>query len=110
MKVVSVARHFTNLGTCNPASKNHTQSEALPYLLQIFAVRACTSGIGGKGALGTGSYQKVAQDQSSRVSASPSFQAICWIVIWHSFSQAIGSGKCHRYIVTKLFSFKLQPL
>jgi hypothetical protein len=34
------------------------------------AVRAATSGIGGRGALGTGSYQKVAVDQSSARSTS----------------------------------------
>ena len=35
------------------------------------AVRAFTSGMGGSAALGTGSYQNVAHDQSSWVSASP---------------------------------------
>ena len=39
----------------------------------MLAVRAFTSGSGGSGALGTGSYQNVAHDQSSCVSARPFF-------------------------------------
>ena len=45
-----------------------SKKEKLHYShsFQIFAVRAATSGIAGRGALGTGSYQNVAVDQSSR--------------------------------------------
>ncbi len=77
---------------------------------QRSAMRALASGRAGKGALGTGSYQKVAADQSSAVSASPPRQAICWIVIRASFCQAIGSGRCQRYMETKWFWLRLHPL
>ena len=78
----------------------------------MFAVRAFTPGIGGSAVLGNGSYQNVAQDQSSCVSTSPRplSPVSCWMVIRASFCQAIGSAKCQRYIETKLFSFRLHPL
>src|SRR5271157_355778 len=68
------------------------------YSFGRLAVRAFRSGSVGSGALGVGSDQKVAVDQSSRVSTSPSFQAICWMVIRASRCQAIGSARCHRYM------------
>ena len=80
------------------------------YSFQMSAVRALRSGMGGSFALGTGSYQKVAQDQSSRVSARPSFQAICWIVMRTFWRQPTGSGRCRRYMVTKSLSLRLHPL
>ena len=61
--------------------------------LQRSAVRACRSGRAGSGALGTGSYQYVALDQSSEVSARPLFQAICWMVMRACCCQASRIGK-----------------
>jgi len=70
-------RHFS----INSTKRHHFLS------CQMSAVRASSLGIGGRGALGIGSYQKVAVDQSSWISARPFCQAICWIVMRASFFQ-----------------------
>jgi hypothetical protein len=66
------------------------------YSFGRLAVRTFRSGSVGSGALGVGSYQKVAVDQSSRVSASPSFQATCWMVSRASRCQAIDTEEQNR--------------
>ena len=80
------------------------------YSFGRLAVRAFWSGSVGSGALGVGSYQKVAADQSSQVSASPSFQAICSMVIRAPRCQAIGSARCHRYMELNSLPTKLALL
>jgi len=56
------------------AKQRARQTEFIPFTFGLgsdhrLAVRAFTSGSGGSGALGNGSYQNVAHDQSSEVSA-----------------------------------------